>query len=164
MMDNRHYVLVDDQNRRFTYLHRYLSATHSFEGEHSMLHNRYSGDTYFLSKFLIASKDSSLRILTSSDLDYKTVTDTYARFLEEDIEKVVEEKMYREREARIDHDMDKDIGKLQISIVKMMIEKKLEDFKAHENDGNVDQRLILGKQVSLEWALSMIEDVLQKQK
>lgn len=163
-MNNQTYILVNEDLRSFTYLHRYLVKSHVFEGEHSLLHNRFTHDSIFLSKFLMASYGHQIVLMKSSDDRFSEIVTHYDRFLEQDIEKIVEENLYKEKEARIDSQLDRDIGGLQVSIIKMMVEKKLNDIKKDMNLEGNDAKLMMGKELALEWALHTIIDVIEKGK
>ena len=163
-MNNQSYILVCESLKSFTYLHHFNRKSSLFEGEHSMLHNRHENTGMFLSKFVLASQGHELTLLHSRDEKYPHITQTYIRFMEEDIEKVVEEQVYASREKQHELQLDKDLGMLQLSIIKMMVERKLEDIKKTSHEPGNDERLMLGKELALEWTLHTIQDVIEKGK
>lgn len=163
-MNKEFYILVCNPLKTFTYLHQYQTKTHRFDGEHSLLHNRFEQKGIFLSKFLLFTQGHELVLLNHSDEAYASITQSYQRFLENDIEKVVEEQLYESKQFQIDNQLDKELGTLQTSIIKMMLERKLKDIQTESSEEGKNHTLLLGKELALEWALQTVEEIIKKGK
>ena len=158
-MDNFSYILVNETNQIYTKLNSYDRKNSRFEGEYSLLHNTYSYDSFFLSRFLLAFKNQPLLLIDHQHELHKKALNQFQHFSEDDIPKYIEEKKFREIEQKKDQQMDKDLGQLQLSIVKGMIEKQLESVRNQSGSNPSEHQVLIGKELSLQWALHMIDDI-----
>ena len=162
MKDLFSYLLVNDQQQIYTQLNQFDARKQLFQGEFSLVHNMYSYDAFFLSKFLFASKNQPLFLLNSQHDRYQEITSKYDRFLENDVPRYIEEKQQKSIEQKQDHLMDKNLGQLQLSITKGLVEKQLEDVKTQSANSPSEHQVLLGKELALQWVLHTIEEIVEK--
>ncbi|MCO6705222.1 hypothetical protein KQH24_33200, partial [Streptomyces sp. CHB9.2] len=67
----------------------------AFLGEYSLLHNDYTRDSIVLNKFLLAHLGHTIRPIPSQTDDYRQIICNASHFLEDDIDKYVEESQQR---------------------------------------------------------------------
>lgn len=163
-MHNLSYILVNHDAMMFTHLNRFNSKSKQFQGEYSIIHNDFSEDNVFLNKFLLTYIHSPLYLLNNNDKEYLNVINNYSRFLENDIAKHIEEKIQTHIFKEKDLEMEKNLGQLQLSILKKMIEKQLETVRNQSATTQAEHQVLLGKELSLQWVLHTLEDIVEKGK
>jgi hypothetical protein len=164
MKNNRSHILSSQDSKSFTSLNRFDERKKIFEGEYSLLFNRYSYDSLFLSKFLMKHINKPLLLIDSDNEKYNEIVNSYTHFLKEDVDKYIEEKVQLEEEQKNDLIMDRNLGQFQLAIIKQMIEKQLEVTQAQSANSNSDHKVLLGKELAFQWVLHTIDDVLEKGK
>lgn len=160
--NNNSFILMSENSKSYTFLNRYDRKKRHFEGEYSLLFNQHTNDSFFLSKFLLENQGKPLFLFPSGSGEYQNITSNYQRFLENDIDKYVEEKVHKQIETKKDLEMDKGLGQLQLLITKQMVEKQLESIKNQTGKTAADHQVLLGKELSLQWVLHTIEDIIEK--
>ncbi|MCL6592923.1 MAG: hypothetical protein K6T31_03025, partial [Alicyclobacillus sp.] len=120
------FVLVCDTHKTYTLLNRFDARRGGFEGEYSLLHNRYSQDQYFLARFLLAHQAHAVMLLSSADERYDDILHTYDHFMADDISKYIEEVHLREQELEQQRSAERSLGHLPLFIARQMIEKEWE--------------------------------------
>lgn len=161
-MNNPFYLLANKEKQVFTQLHTYDPKRKMFLGEYSLLHNQYAQDSRFLSQFLVENVKEPLYLISSKSEEYHSITNHYTRFLEQDIPKYMEEKTHKQVEEQRDHEMDKNLGQLQIALAKKMVEGQLETIQNQSGKSTAEHQILLGKELALQWTLHMMEDIVQK--
>jgi hypothetical protein len=161
-LHNSSFVLVNYDDKVYTSLSRYNRKMKGFEGEYSLIHNRYSNDAFFLSKFLLSHPEKPLMLLHSQNNDYKEVLNRFSRFDEQDIEKYIEEKTDKTIEQQKEQEMDKNLGQLQLAIITKMVEAQIKTIQNQKADTAADHQILLGKELGLQWVLHTIKDVTDK--
>lgn len=161
-MFNRSFILVNQEKKIFTRLNEFDKKKKMFRGEYSILHNAYAEDSRFLSQFLLENEQSPLVLFGSGSEDYQKITNQYERFLENDVHKYIEEKAQMRHEQQRDFEMDRNLGQLQLSLVKKMVESQLETVQNQHGKSPSEHQVLLGKELSLQWVLHMIDDIVEK--
>jgi len=156
------FILVNEETKTFTNLNEFDEKKKRFKGEYSLLHNQYSDDHVFLSLFLKENQEKPLMVFNSQNQQYRNVLAHYNRFLENDIPKYIEEKIQQKHSFEKDVQMDRNLGQLQLSIVQQMVEKQLESVRNQTAETASDHQVLLGKELSLQWVLHMMNDVIHK--
>lgn len=156
------HILVNDDTKTFTYLNRYDRKRNRFEGEYSIVHNEYTYDSFFLEKFLLEHKELPVILLSSDHKRFTEITNKYHRYLEDDIPKIIEEKIQQRLEKEKMLELDRNLGQLQLAILKKMIENQLETIRAQTAKTSAEHQVLLGKELSLQWVLHTIDDIIEK--
>ena len=161
-MNNPVFLLVSDTTKSFTSLHQYDKRKNLFQGEYSIIHNRFSYDHMFLSKFLLSTEGKPLTLISSLSPEYTTIFSKYERFLEDDISKYVGEQVEREKYVRTNQEVDKGLGQLQMMILKGLVEARLEQVQEKSAKEGADSRKLLGRELELDWILEKINEIIDK--
>jgi hypothetical protein len=152
-------ILVCESDATYTALNRYDPKTHTFEGEYSLLHNAYSHDAYFLSKFLMEHRGHTLVMIDSGDARYPAIKGSYRHFGEDDIEHYIEEISARRREDAHNLSAKQNIGQLQLLVAKQMIEQERESVQNRESHSERDTYVLLGQDFAFGWSVRTIDRV-----
>lgn len=152
-------ILVCEQDKSYTVLNRYNPKTHTFEGEYSLLHNAYSQNSYFLSRFLMDHRGHSLMLIDSEDERYFQIRRTYRHEREQDIERYMEEQSEQRKEEESDLTAKQSIGQLQLLVVKKMIEQQRETIQNQESHTERDTYVLLGQDFAYGWSVNTINRI-----
>ena len=161
-MKNPSFLLVSDTTKSYTSLHEYDRKKQMFQGEYSLIHNRFSYDHVFLSKFLLLNEGNPLSLISSQNTEYFEIRNNYDRFLENDVSKYIGEQVEKEKYIQNNHLIDKGLGQLQLMILKGLVESRLKTVGAISSQPDVDNRKILGRELELEWVMEKIDELIQK--
>lgn len=161
-MSQYSYILVCEENKTYTHLHEYNRTTKQFKGEHSIIHNRHLEDARLLSSFLYQNREGTFRLVMSQDKEYSHIIGHFKRHLEEDIEKYMDEILHKEQDSQKDIQMDRNIGQLQLAIVKKGIEEEHKSVKTTRGIDSDDHQFLLGKEMGLKWVLEYIQTILNR--
>ncbi len=154
---NVSYIMVCDEDRTFTSLNRFDRRANTFEGEYSLLHNTYSHDEYFLSRFLLAHVGHALQVVSSDEERYTRVWNDYRRFQEQDIPRYVEDKVLKMRDAEHALQARESVGQIQLLIAKQLIKREWESVQHESAQSDRDTFVLLGKEWAFQWSLRTIE-------
>lgn len=160
-MLDREYLLACSYCDEYTMLHRYLPKEGRFQGEYSLLHNRYTEDDRLLCKFLLAHVGHPVRLIPNRTDEFSNMIARFHRFSVEDIDRYVEESKHREKDEEQDRNFDRGLGQLQIMIIQKLLHEEAEAL-SRTPSGPKDAQFLLGKQMGIEWANRTIEDVLKR--
>lgn len=160
--DPHSYLLFSEETNKYTLLNRFLNRQHMFEGEYSILHNSHTHDAVFLSKFLLHHQKQPLLLLPNGNNDYLNIIKNGERFLEDDIEKHMEEKQQKKQEENKHLNMERSIGQFQLLILKEMIQEQLKSIHSEPTHSSSEHQITLGKELSLQWVLHTIKDIIEK--
>jgi hypothetical protein len=128
------------------------------------MHNTHTNDAFFLSKFLFQHQQKPLLLLPNGNDQYIDIIKNYHRFLEDDIEKYMDEKQQKVEENEKNLNMERGIGQLQLLILKEMIQEQLKSVHSEPTHSPSDHQVALGKELSLQWVLHTIGDIIEKGK
>lgn len=154
-------ILVCDNDKTYTVLNRYNPKTHAFEGEYSLIHNEYTNDSYFLSRFLLQHHGHHLVLLNSDDERYYEIKQNYHHFEEEDISRYMEELAQRRAEDTQKLSVKQNVGQLQILVARKMIEQEWEAVQEQESSSERDTYVLLGQDYAFRWSVQAINRILE---
>ncbi|MCF8566495.1 hypothetical protein LLE49_17365 [Alicyclobacillus tolerans] len=157
-------ILVCDEDQMYTVLNRYNPKTHFFEGEYSLVHNAYSNDAYFLSKFLMEHRGHSLVMIDSDCERYFQIKRDYRHYGEEDVSRYIEELSERRREDEHQLSVKQNVGQLQLLVAKKMIEQEWEAVQNRPSKSEQDTYVLLGQDFAFRRAVDTIKQVVDFQR
>ncbi|MFY0545100.1 hypothetical protein [Brevibacillus sp. H7] len=145
----RDYLLFCTYCSSYTLLHSYDKEDGTFLGEYSLLHNEYTRNSTVLNKFLLAHLGHTIRTLPSKTEEYQNIICTASHFLEDDIDKYVEESMAQAKYLEHDRRREREIGKVQMHIVGHLLRHELE-ILVHTRSGTpAEGQVLLGKELGI---------------
>ncbi|MGE5703517.1 MAG: hypothetical protein ACM32O_13380, partial [Clostridia bacterium] len=121
----RDYLLFCTYCSSYTLLHSYEKESGNFLGEYSLLLNDYTKNNIVVNKFLLAHLGHSLRMIPSKTDEYRSIICTSSHFLEDDIDKYVEESLAKQEYDNRDRQSEREIGKLQVHIIDHLLRYEL---------------------------------------
>jgi len=143
----------------YTLLHSYDKETSTFLGEYSLLHNEYTRNSVVLNKFLLTHLGHTLRTIPSKTDEYMNIICSANHFLEDDIDKYVEESMeqikYREWNMR----SEREIGKVQLHIVEHLLEHELNSLSDTRAATPAEGQVLIGKELGIKRAIEILREV-----
>ncbi|HZG15762.1 MAG TPA: hypothetical protein VE710_12155 [Candidatus Bathyarchaeia archaeon] len=143
----------------YTLLHSYDKETSTFLGEYSLLHNEYTRNSVVLNKFLLTHLGHTLRTIPSKTDEYMNIICSANHFLEDDIDKYVEESMeqikYREWNMR----SEREIGKVQLHIVEHLLEHELNSLTDTRASTPAEGQVLIGKELGIKRAIEILREV-----
>jgi hypothetical protein len=158
-MSMRDYLLYCTYCSSYTLLHSYDKETGTFLGEYSLLHNEYTRNSVLLNKFLLAHLGHTIRTIPSKTEEYREIICTASHFMENDIDKYVEESLaharYRERDRR----SEREIGLVQLYIIEHLLEHELKTLSNTPASTPAEGQVLLGKELGIKRALEVIRGV-----
>lgn len=160
-MLNREYLLACSYCDEYTMLHRYLEKEGRFQGEYSLLHNRFTEDSQLLCRFLLAHVGHPVRLIPNRTDEYSSTLSQFRHFRADDLDQFVEEAKFRERDGERDRDFERGLGQLQLLIIKKLLADERDKLSTTPS-GEKDGQFLLGKQVGIEWALRTIDEIMAK--
>lgn len=156
----RDYLLFCTYCSSYTLLHGYDKETCQFLGEYSLLHNEYARNSVVLNKFLLAHLGHTLRTIPSKTDEYMNIICTAAHFLEDDIDKYVEESLARLKYQARDRQSEREIGKVQFHIMEHLLRHELQELADTSASTAAAGQVLLGKELGIKRALEILERVL----
>ncbi|MGC5328559.1 hypothetical protein [Brevibacillus sp. SYSU BS000544] len=156
----RDYLLFCTYCSSYTLLHSFDKESGNFLGEYSLLHNDYTRNSLVVNKFLLAHLGHTLRVIPSKTDEYMNVICTASRFLEDDIDKYVEERLARQQYFERDRQSERQLGKVQLHIVEHLLKYELESLSRLKGSTPAETQVFLGKELGMKKALEVIQSVL----
>jgi hypothetical protein len=145
-------------------LNAYNRKNNSFEGEHSMLHNAYSKDGFFLNRFLINNENNPVVLVSNETDKYAETTKNYEDPFEDDIERYIEEKILKEIERTQGMFRQREASDFDFTVFKKFIEEELTDIKNERAIDIEDRYINEGQKMFAKKILRMISEVEQKRR
>ena len=156
----RDYLLFCTYCSSYTLLHSYDKETGRFLGEYSLLHNEHTKNSVVLNKFLLAHLGHSLKLIPSKTEEYMNIICTASRFLEDDIDKYVEEsKAQRQYEER-DRKSERQIGRIPMHLAEHLLRHELDKLSNARASNPAEGQVLLGKELGIKKALEVLQQVL----
>jgi hypothetical protein len=155
----RDYLLYCTYCSSYTLLHSYDKESGTFLGEYSLLHNEYTRNSVILHKFLLAHLGHTLRTIPSKTDEYMNIICTATHFLENDIDKYVEESMAQVRFHEMDRRSEREIGKVQLHIVEHLLQHELESLTNTKAATPAEGQVLLGKELGMKRAIEVLREV-----
>ncbi|TGU87582.1 hypothetical protein EN829_061730, partial [Mesorhizobium sp. M00.F.Ca.ET.186.01.1.1] len=121
----RDYLLYCTYCSTYTLLHSFDKDAGTFLGEYSLLHNDYTRDNIVLNKFLLAHLGHTIRPIPSQTDDYRQIIGNASHFLEDDIDKYVEESQQRAKFRERDRKSEREIGQVQLYLIEHLLVHEL---------------------------------------
>lgn len=156
----RDYLLFCTYCSSYTLLHNFDKDSGTFHGEYSLLHNNYTHNNIVLNKFLLAHLGHSIQTIPSKTDEYRNIICTASHFLEDDIDKYVEESLAQVKYQERDRQNERAIGKVQIHIVEHLLTHELETLENTSSASSAEGQVLLGKELGLKRSLAVIRQVL----
>ena len=105
----------------FTTLGAFVENEGHFEGEYSLLHNRRANSDELLCRFLIRHARHTLRMEASRTKSYSEAIRTGARFMDGEIDAIVEQQTERERDRENERAMERNLGQLELNVLRGLL-------------------------------------------
>ncbi|MFF2532643.1 hypothetical protein ACFVS2_27655 [Brevibacillus sp. NPDC058079] len=155
----RDYLLFCTYCSSYTLLHSYDKESGSFLGEYSLLHNNYTRDPIVLNKFLLAHLGHTIRTIPSKTDDYRQIICNASHFLEDDIDKYVEESQQRAKFKERDRKSEREIGQVQLYLVEHLLSHELQNLSQARASTPAEGQVFLGKELGFKQALDLVRRV-----
>ncbi|MDC0764386.1 hypothetical protein POF51_27060 [Brevibacillus sp. AG] len=155
----RDYLLYCTYCSSYTLLHSYDKESGSFLGEYSLLHNNYTRDAIVLNKFLLAHLGHTIRTIPSKTDDYRHIICNSSHFLEDDIDKYVEESQQRAKFKERDRKSEREIGQVQLYLVEHLLNHELQNLSQARASTPAEGQVFLGKELGFKQALDLVRRV-----
>jgi hypothetical protein len=159
-MSMRDYLLFCTYCSSYTLLHRYDKETGTFLGEYSLLHNAYTHNSVVLHKFLLAHLGHALRAIPSQTDEYRDIICTASHFLENDIDKYVEESLALVKYQERDRQSEREIGQVRLYILEHLLSHELDALGQVRAASSAEGQVLLGKELGIKRALELVRRVL----
>lgn len=156
----RDYLLFCTYCSSYTLLHEFEKETGNFLGEYSLLLNDYTRNSIVLNKYLLAHLGHSLRVIPSKTDEYRNIICTASHFLEDDIDKYVEESLAQQQFAERDRKSEREIGRVQVHIIDHLLRYELEKLSNTQGTSPAESQVLLGRELAMKKALEVVERVL----
>ncbi|WP_289142264.1 hypothetical protein [uncultured Brevibacillus sp.] len=156
----RDYLLFCSYCSSYTLLHGFDKESGSFLGEYSLLHNEYTRNSIVLNKFLLAHLGHTIRSIPSQTDDYREIICTASRFLENDIDKYVEESRDRAKYNERDRKSEREIGQVQLYLIEHLISHELQALSHVRAATPAEGQVILGKELGIKQSLDLVHRVM----
>lgn len=155
----RDYLLYCTYCSSYTLLHSFDKETGTFLGEYSLLHNEYTRNSVLLHKFLLTHLGHTLRTIPSKTEEYMNIICTASHFLEDDIEKYVEESLEEHKYREWNKRSEREIGKVQLHIVEHLLEHELTHLTDTRAATPAEGQVLIGKELGIKRAIEILRDV-----
>ncbi len=155
----RDYLLFCNYCSTYTLLHGYDKESGNFLGEYSLLLNDYTRSNVVLNKFILAHLGHTLRAIPSKTDEYMNVICTASHFLEDDIDKYVEESLEKLKFQERDRKSEREIGRVQIHIIEHLLKHDLELLANTRSGSSAEGQVLLGKELGIKQSLEVIRKV-----
>lgn len=155
----RDYLVYCTYCSTYTLLHSYDKDSGSFLGEYSLLHNNYTRNDIVLSKFLLAHLGHTIRSIPSQTEDYRSIICNASHFLENDIDKYVEESLEKRRFSERDRRSEREIGQVQLYLVEHLLTHELQMMSQARAATPAEGQVLLGKELALKQSLELVRRV-----
>ncbi|MFM1651518.1 hypothetical protein ACI7RC_05400 [Brevibacillus sp. B_LB10_24] len=156
----RDYLVFCTYCSSYTLLHSFDKGSNQFLGEYSLLYNDYTKNSAVLNKFLLAHLGHTLRTIPSQTDEYMNIICTASRFLEDDIDKYVEESREQRQLAELDRQHERTVGKVQLHIAEHLLQTELDVLSKVKGNTPAERQVLLGKELGVKKALEVIRGVL----
>ncbi|GED72828.1 hypothetical protein BRE01_65300 [Brevibacillus reuszeri] len=156
----RDYLLFCSYCSSYTLLHSYDKENGAFLGEYSLLHNDYTRNSIVLNKFLLAHLGHTIRSIPSQTDDYREIICNASHFLENDIDKYVEESRDRAKYNERDRKSEREIGQVQLYLIEHLLSHELQVLNQVRATTPAEGQVILGKELGMKQSLDLVHRVM----
>ncbi|QRG69558.1 hypothetical protein [Brevibacillus choshinensis] len=155
----RDYLVYCTYCSSYTLLHSFDKDSGSFLGEYSLLHNDYTRNDVVLNRFLLSHLGHTIRSIPSQTEDYRTIICNASHFLENDIDKYVEESQARLKFSERDRKSEREIGQVQLYLIEHLLSHELEMMTQARASTPAEGQVLLGKELGLKQSLELVRRV-----
>ncbi|RNB78481.1 hypothetical protein EDM59_29635 [Brevibacillus nitrificans] len=155
----RDYLVYCTYCSSYTLLHSFDKDSGSFLGEYSLLHNDYTRNSVVLNKFLLSHLGHTIRTIPSKTEDYRNIICTASHFLEDDIDKYVEESQDRMKFSERNRKSEREIGQVQLYLVEHLLTHELQMMTQARASTPAEGQVMLGKELGLKQSLEVLRKV-----
>lgn len=155
----RDYLVYCTYCSSYTLLHSYDKDSGSFLGEYSLLHNNYTRNNVVLNKFLLCHLGHTVRTIPSQTEDYREIICNASHFLEDDIDKYVEESQERLRYSERDRKSEREIGQVQLYLIEHLLTHELQMLTQARAATPAEGQVLLGKELGIKQSLDVLRRV-----
>lgn len=156
----RDYLLFCTYCSSYTLLHRYHKESGNFLGEYSLLLNEYTRNNWVMNKFLLSHLKHNLQVIPSQTEEYKSIIGTATRFLEDDIDKYVEESLAWQQFMERNKESERLLGKVQLHMAEHFIRLELETLATKRGSTPAEGQVLLGEELGLKKAQEIIQNLI----
>ncbi|MGG1658752.1 hypothetical protein [Brevibacillus sp. NRS-1366] len=156
----RDYLLFCTYCSSYTLLHSFDKDSGSFLGEYSLLHNEYTRDNIVVNKFLLAHLGHTIRTIPSQTDDYREIICSASHFLEDDIDKYVEESQDRAKYHERDRKSEREIGQVQLYLIEHLLSHELQMLSQIRAATPAEGQVMLGKELGIKQSLELVRRVM----
>lgn len=157
----RDYLVYCTYCSSFTQLHSYDKETGVFLGEYSLLHNNYTRNSIVLNKFLLSHLGHSVRTIPSQTDEYRDIICNAAHFLENDIDKYVEESQAVEKYRERNRKSEREIGQVQLYLIEHLLSHDLNSLWQVKAATPAEGQVLLGKELGIKQSLELVRRVMR---
>jgi hypothetical protein len=159
-MSMRDYLLYCTYCSSFTLLHSYDKESGMFLGEYSLLYNQYTENSIVLNKFLLSHLGHAIRPIPSQTEEYREIICTADHFLENDIDKYVEESMAQREDRERDRKREREIGQVQLYLIEHLLTHELQSLADAKATTPAEGQVLLGKELGIKKSLELVRQVI----
>lgn len=156
----RDYLLFCTYCSSFTLLHSFDKERGTFLGEYSLLHNEYTENSIVLNKFLLTHLGHTIRPIPSKTEEYREIICTADHFLENDIDKYVEESMEQRKFQERDRKSEREIGQVQLYVLEHLLTHELQALSEVRASTPAEGQVLLGKELGIKQSLELVRRVI----
>lgn len=156
----RDYLLFCTYCSSYTLLHSFDKESGSFLGEYSLLHNEYTRNNIVVNKFLLAHLGHTIRTIPSQTDDYREIICTASHFLEDDIDKYVEESQDRAKYYERNRKSEREIGQVQLYLIEHLLSHELQMLSQIRAATPAEGQVMLGKELAIKQSLELVHRVI----
>lgn len=160
----RDYLLFCTYCSSFTLLHSYNKESGTFLGEYSLLHNSYTENSMVLNKFLLSHLGHVIRPIPSQTEEYREIICTADHFLENDIDKYVEESLAQRKFQERDRKNEREIGQVQLYLIEHLLSHDLQALSQVRAATAAEGQVLLGKELGIKQSLELVRRVIADKK
>ncbi|HZG57386.1 hypothetical protein [Paenibacillus sp.] len=158
----REYALYCVDCHEYTSLGAFVDKEGHFEGEYSLLHNRKANHDEVMCRFLIRHARHTLRMEESRTKPYSDILRTAGRFMEAQIDEMIERQIERSAESEHERTMERGLGQLQLNVLRGILLQEFESISRERGDNAAKAQFLLGKEEGMKRALGLLDDLLEK--
>ncbi|WP_248927656.1 hypothetical protein [Paenibacillus hamazuiensis] len=158
----REFLLICEACDEYTSLGSYDDRERRFEGEYSLLYNEKTNNDEVLVRFLRIHAGHPLCAVVSGSEAYAKAIASARHFMADDLDKMVEESLWRQGEKEQQLTMDRELGRLQLSVLRKLLEEETAEIAGRTAASAAESQFLLGKEEGLKRALDIVSELLEK--
>ncbi|CEH29132.1 hypothetical protein AM501_18020 [Aneurinibacillus migulanus] len=158
----REYLLYCIYCNEYTSLGKHVEKEGHFEGEYSLLYNQRINNDDILCRFLIRHVGHDLRMYYSPTDDYSDVLKKADRFMDANIDTIVELTVDREAQKVNEIQMERGLGQLQLNVLNKLLDEAVNIISKLPTNTSAEAQFLLGKEEGLKQAQAILKDLMDK--